>query len=207
MTNPISLPADLSTILLDRDGTLIRECHYLADPAKVELIPGVAAPMRRLCRQGIQFFLVTNQSGIGRGYFSLDEYRAVQQRLQTLLAEEGITLAGEAFCPHAPHVGCACRKPGIGMWETLRSRHALDARHCVMIGDKRADIGFGHHASLCTILVLTGHGNNEAQALNLPDLKKDILHLPSLSPPAPHILAKDLGTALTWIEQQLHIKE
>jgi len=198
-----SLPADLHSILLDRDGTLIQECHYLSDPDKVELIPGVVEPMRRLCARGIRFFLVTNQSGIGRGYFSQADYQAVQERLRALLEDEGITLAGEAFCPHAPDESCPCRKPNIGMWNKLQSRYHLDPQHCVMIGDKRADISFGHNASLYTILVLTGHGSKEATALNLPAIKTDVLELRPHTAPAPHAVAKDLGAALEWMEKRL----
>jgi len=198
-----SLPSQLNTILLDRDGTLIRECHYLSDPDKVELIPGIISPMRHLCRLGIRFFLVTNQSGIGRGYFSQTEYLAVQKRLRSLLQVQGITLAGEVFCPHAPEESCPCRKPNLGMWEQLRTSYQLDPRNTVMIGDKRGDIAFGLNASLYTILVLTGHGHSEARALNLPDLDDDILQLPTRTDPAPHVLARNLGAAFNWIKKQL----
>jgi D-glycero-D-manno-heptose 1,7-bisphosphate phosphatase len=198
-----SLPSQLNTILLDRDGTLIRECHYLSDPDKVELIPGIISPMRHLCRLGIRFFLVTNQSGIGRGYFSQDEYLAVQKRLRNLLKNQGIILSGELFCPHAPEESCSCRKPGIGMWNQLHASFRLDPQKSIMIGDKRADITFGLNASLYTILVLTGHGLKEARALNLPDLDDDILELADRTGALPHAVARDLGAALTWIEKRL----
>jgi D-glycero-D-manno-heptose 1,7-bisphosphate phosphatase len=197
------LPSELDTILLDRDGTLIRECHYLSDPDKVELIPGTISPMRRLSARGIRFFLVTNQSGIGRGYFSQDAYQAVQDRLRSLLQAQGITLAGEAFCPHAPGESCGCRKPDIGMWEQLRASHHLDPRKSVIIGDKRADIAFGLNASLYTILVLTGHGRDEAHALGLPKPDNEVLEIPGRIDSAPHAVADNLGTALTWIEKRL----
>ncbi|WP_462324502.1 D-glycero-alpha-D-manno-heptose-1,7-bisphosphate 7-phosphatase [Desulfoplanes sp.] len=191
------------TVLLDRDGTLIQECHYLSDPEKVALIPGVAEPMRRLGAHNVRFFLVTNQSGIGRGYFSLADYHAVQVRLRTLLRNQGITLAGEAFCPHAPEESCRCRKPGTGLWEELRSRYHLEPNHCVMIGDKRADIAFGLNASLYTILVLTGHGRDEAKTLGIPESVEEAIELPDRSAGAPHAVAKDLGAALSWIKKRL----
>ncbi|HCU70013.1 MAG TPA: HAD family hydrolase, partial [Desulfomicrobium sp.] len=92
----------IETILLDRDGTLIEERHYLRDPELVALIPGAAAPMRRLAELGCRFFLASNQSGIGRGLLTPDDYFAVHARLEELLRAEGITLGGAAFCPHGP---------------------------------------------------------------------------------------------------------
>ncbi|GAU09365.1 D-glycero-alpha-D-manno-heptose-1,7-bisphosphate 7-phosphatase [Desulfoplanes formicivorans] len=198
-----TLPDNVHTILLDRDGTLIRECHYLKDPHKVRLIPGVAAPMRRLREQGVRFYLVTNQSGIGRGYFSMQDFQAVQKRLRELLRDQGITLAGEAFCPHTPQDACSCRKPATGMWKHLAARDHLDPRTTVMIGDKRADIAFGLNASLYTILVLTGHGRKEAQALEIPLPDQGVMELQTRSDQAPHAVATDLGEALSWIARRM----
>ncbi|MDD2220239.1 MAG: HAD family hydrolase [Desulfoplanes sp.] len=195
-----SLLRPITNILLDRDGTLIKECHYLCDPDNVELIPGVIAPMRNLQARGVHFFLVTNQSGIGRGYFSREEYQKVQKRLADILAEQGILLTDNFFCPHAPDQECNCRKPRTGMWQELVARHALTPEQTVMIGDKRADITFGLNASLqYTILVLTGHGAKESTALDLPRLHQDILELPERRPGWPHAVARDLGSALAWI--------
>ncbi len=189
-------------ILLDRDGTLIRECHYLCDPDKVELIPGTIAPMRRLQKNGVRFFLVTNQSGIGRGYFSRNEYESVQRRLTEILSQQNIRLTGAACCPHAPDEACTCRKPAPGMWHELTARYDLPPQQTVMIGDKRADITFGRNASLFTILVLTGHGVKEAAALGLPSLPGDIQELPNPRKNEPHLMAKDLGTALDWLAEK-----
>ena len=197
-----SHPLCLTNILLDRDGTLIKECHYLCDPDKVELIPGIITPMRRLHEEGARFFLVTNQSGIGRGYFSMNDYEAVQQQLTRMLAEEGIVLTGGACCPHAPDEECTCRKPNIGMWRKLAAKYGLVPGQTVMIGDKRADITFGRNASLYTILVLTGHGAQEARALGIPHLEQNILEFTHPDQGQPHVVAKNLGVALEWIAQK-----
>lgn len=201
-----TLPAKIQTVLLDRDGTLIEECHYLKDPHKVRLIPGVAQPMRHLGEQGVRFFLVTNQSGIGRGYFSTQDFQSVQKRLRELLRAQEITLAGEAFCPHTPQDACNCRKPATGMWKQLASTYHLQARTAVMIGDKRADIAFGLNASLYTILVLTGHGRKEAESLKIPLPHQGVMELQTRSAQAPHAVATDLGAALSWIARRMHCR-
>jgi D-glycero-D-manno-heptose 1,7-bisphosphate phosphatase len=95
----------IDTILLDRDGTLIEERHYLKDPDLVALIPGTIAPLRRLAELGCRFFLASNQSGIGRGILTEYEYRSVHERLEAMLLAEGIRLGDAAFCPHAPDAG------------------------------------------------------------------------------------------------------
>jgi D-glycero-D-manno-heptose 1,7-bisphosphate phosphatase len=203
----LQLPQRITNILLDRDGTLIRECHYLCDPDKVEFIPGIIKPMRSLYARGVRFFLVTNQSGIGRGYFSREEYNAVQTQLVGMLADQSILLSGGAFCPHAPEEQCLCRKPEIGMWQELVAQHALVPEETLMIGDKRADISFGLNASLYTILVLTGHGGAESKALDLPPLQQTVHELEHRRPGWPHAVARDLGSALAWIHWRFSPKD
>ena len=192
----------IQSILLDRDGTLIEERHYLRDPEQVALIPGVAEPMRRLADLGCRFYLVSNQSGIGRGLFSLDDYLAVHARLEDLLRAEGIALAGAAFCPHTPGDDCDCRKPRTGMWDQLAARFGLEAASSVMVGDKIADIGFGKGSGCAeTVLVLTGHGPEHAARLGLEPLAGDVQAcLPG--PDRPDLLARDLGAYLDLLVQK-----
>lgn len=161
----------LKNILCDRDGTIIYDKHYLSDPEEVELLPGAAKALGGLYKYGCRVFVVTNQSGIGRGIYRLEQYKACARRLNKLLAEGGAKVSATAFCPHAPDRGedCACRKPAIGLWKDLRVKHSLDKAESVMIGDKQSDIMFGKNAGLArTILVLTGKGVNTAVALGLP---------------------------------------
>lgn len=162
-----------AAVLLDRDGTVIYDRHYLSDPEGVALLPGAADGLRLLRDAGAALFLVTNQSGIGRGMFSEDSFFACQARLEELLRCEGLELAGSIFCPHAPEqTGCACRKPQTGMWEELRDAHGLLPETSAMIGDKAVDIAFGRNAGLAaSVLVLTGKGEREAAALGLPALE------------------------------------
>lgn len=130
---------------LDRDGTLIHDAHYLRDPALVRLLPDIAAPMQRLRDAGYALVVITNQSGIARGLLTELDYVAVRDRLDTLLAAEGITLDASYHCPHEPERSgpCDCRKPG-----TLLHRHAakdlgLDVARSVYIGDRFRDVAPG----------------------------------------------------------------
>lgn len=188
-------------ILLDRDGTLIEERHYLDDPNDVQLIPGAGSALRDLISAGSRLFLVTNQSGIGRGYFSRDQYEAVQQSLLHLLHEEGVHLTTTVMCPHAPADNCACRKPLPGLWEDLRVMYDLDPSRSIMIGDKTADIRFARAAGLKTAaLVLTGHGRQAAENLGLPTNRKQCLTFDQLmNQDHPDILAPDLGAIVALL--------
>lgn len=193
--------SEINTILLDRDGTLIKEQHYLCDPALVHLIPGVAAPWRQLAAQGCHFFLVTNQSGIGRSKFSIHDYHQVHAQLLNLLAREKIMLTDSAFCPHTPEDHCACRKPLIGLWQTLATRHHLKAQHAAMIGDKAADLYFGHNLGCqATVLVHTGYGQETAAKLGLPPLQLAVQPCPD-QPGWPSYQARTLGDYLNHLVQ------
>ncbi|MDQ7832502.1 MAG: HAD-IIIA family hydrolase [Desulfovibrionaceae bacterium] len=193
----------IDTVLLDRDGTVIVDEHYLCDPARVRLLPGAGQALARLAASGARLFLVSNQSGIGRGYFTQVGHLAVQARLEELLCEHGVRLAGAAFCPHAPDAGCPCRKPGLGQWEALRDRHGLDAATTAVIGDKASDVAFGHAlGAAVTVLVLTGHGEQQAQSLGLPPLAGEAMDLTGETPdgrPWPDVLARDLAAAVERI--------
>lgn len=186
-------------ILLDRDGTVIEERHYLCDPDQVCLTPKTGAALAALSQAGYRLFLVTNQSGLGRGYFSQDQYQAVQNRLAEILRPFGATFTATAMCPHAPDAGCACRKPLPGLWEALRQSHGLLPEQTIMVGDKAADILFAKACNLAaSILVLTGHGRKAAKDMDLAELQADWLELPAC-PNRPDVLAKDLAAAAQWI--------
>ncbi len=187
--------AAITTILLDRDGTLIEDCHYLCDPDAVCLIPGVAPAMAALRRRGVRFFLVSNQSGLARGLFTQEELTQVQVRLSSMLAAHGACLDDAVFCPHGPEDACRCRKPGPGLWEALRARHHLDPSTTLVVGDKASDVAFGLAQGCLTALVHTGHGKAEAAKLGLPPLHNDPMKLPS-RPAWPHLQASSLTAVL-----------
>ena len=141
-------------VFLDRDGTLIVDRHYLAEPEGVDLLPGAAEAVARLNAAGHPVFLVTNQSGIGRGYFTDTQYRAVHERLVELLAASGARLDGEYHCPLAPDDPDPeeLRKPGCGMFLRAAHEHGLDLTDAIYIGDRVRDVAaaerFGGRAFL-----------------------------------------------------------
>jgi histidinol-phosphate phosphatase family protein len=127
---------------LDRDGTLIRDAHYLRDPAQVELLAGVPDALRKLGDAGYATVVVTNQSGIARGLLSEQDYVAVRARLDALLHDEGITLTASYHCPHHPEFSgpCECRKPGTALYRRAAAEHSLDLSRSVAFGDRWRDI-------------------------------------------------------------------
>lgn len=147
-------------ILLDRDGTLIKEKHYLSRPEQVELIPGAAAALRTLREMGWGVILITNQSGLGRGFFSRADLDHIHLRLMALLREENASLDGIYFCPHLPEEGCKCRKPLLGLVYQAVMDHGFDPKGCVVVGDKACDLEMGRRLGGMTCLVRTGYGRN-----------------------------------------------
>lgn len=145
-------------VLVDRDGALIRECNYLSEPGQVELLPGVVEGMVLLREAGWGVVMVTNQSGIGRGFFSQERVDQVHRRLDQLLAAGGGSLAGIYCCPHRPDEGCRCRKPDTGLVERAAAELGFAPQEGWMIGDKECDIELGQGVGARTILVLTGYG-------------------------------------------------
>lgn len=190
----------ITDLILDRDGTVIYDRHYLADPAGVELLPGAGAALARLARAGVRLHLASNQSGIGRGYFTEADQQAVHARLVELLAGHGVTLAGAVHCPHAPEEHCACRKPAPGLWLALARDWNLDPATTAMVGDKEADVGLGLGAGLAaSILVLTGKGAAHAARLGLPEPSGPWREIAPRAPGRPHLLARDLDAVADWL--------
>lgn len=153
----------IKAVFLDRDGTIIKEKPgvYLSDPAKVRLYKSTLPALRLLTQSGFKLFLVSNQSGIGRGYFTEKEVNRVHARIQQLLRP--IHLEEIVFCPHAPEAGCMCRKPRPKMGNYLIRKYHISPSKSYMIGDKKADVEFGHALGCKSILVTTANGKNHLQ--------------------------------------------
>lgn len=189
----------IKNVFLDRDGTIIEDRHYLSDPDGVALIPGAGQGLSRLIQAGMSLFVVSNQSGIGRGMFKPEDYLAVQTRMKEILRNFSVEFSGEAYCPHAPDEKCRCRKPETGMWEDISRKWRLNPGQCAIIGDKAADIEFASNAGFAVkILVLTGHGEKNARSMGLPGLDRAWMELPP-GPGRPDVLAKDLAAACDWL--------
>ncbi len=178
MKNPKNRPA----VFLDRDGTLVREVGYLDSPGKLELLPGATDALRMFHQMGFLRIVVSNQSGVARGYFDENTVREVQVAFEKLLEQANSAVDAFYYCPHHPTAGasryrkqCDCRKPEPGMLLQAARDFSIDLAESYMIGDKESDIAAGKKLGLRTILVLTGYGRETAERIkkmpprDLPD--------------------------------------
>ncbi len=170
---------------LDRDGVIIEERNYLADPGQVALCPGAAEAIRKMREAGYLVIAVSNQSGVARGYFTMEQLAAVEQKINALLEAENARIDAWYYCPHhrkgiVPEFSreCDCRKPKPGLLLKAAEEFDIDLPHSFLIGDKLSDIRTAENARCrSAVLVLTGHG---AEEKNLPgaedvQMEKDIL--------------------------------
>jgi histidinol-phosphate phosphatase family protein len=127
---------------LDRDGTIIEDAHYLADPSRVRVLPGAVAAVRELGRAGVPAVVITNQSGIAQGLVTEALYRAVKHRVEELFAAQGAPLAGSFHCPHYPSLSgpCECRKPRTGLHREAGKVLGLALDRSLYVGDRRRDV-------------------------------------------------------------------
>lgn len=149
-------------IILDRDGTLINDAGYLSDPAGVRLMPRVAEGLRLLAAAGCRFVVVTNQSGVGRGFFSRDDMDAVNARLVEILSGEYIKIERIYCCVHTPEDACSCRKPQVGLVRLAQRELGFTASQirCV-VGDKACDTELAGNLQVDSVL-LRGPGTENA---------------------------------------------
>jgi D-glycero-D-manno-heptose 1,7-bisphosphate phosphatase len=141
-------------VFIDRDGTLIHDADYCSDPKQVQVFQGVLEALRRLKDKNYKLIVITNQSGIGRGFFTIKQYRAVEAELLRQLGDGLID--GTYFCPDAPGVPSKCRKPAPGMILQAARDHDVDLTRSFFIGDKEIDAECGRNAGVRTIRVRTG---------------------------------------------------
>ncbi len=178
-------------IFLDRDGTIIHDPGYLSDPKAVVLLPGVAEGLPALMRAGFDLIIVTNQSGIARGKYTVEAYETVAARLEELLAAEGIELAASYYCPYHPegvvapfNIEHEDRKPSSGMWHRAAADLGIELTASWSIGDGERDIVGGKRAGTRGIIVA---GN------------RDKWPLPLLGPVDPDFVARDMREAVLYI--------
>jgi D-glycero-D-manno-heptose 1,7-bisphosphate phosphatase len=154
-------------VFLDRDGTINIEKEYLYQIADFEFIPGVPEAIKVLNQAGIMVVVVTNQSGVARGYYTEDDVENLHRHIARQLERSGAHVDAWLFCPHHPAgrgsyaLPCDCRKPLPGMLKEASRCYDIDLQNSTMIGDKRADIEAGQAAGCRTILVRTGYGAEE----------------------------------------------
>ena len=185
-------------VFLDRDGTLIKEKGYLKDPSQLELEDAADEALGLLNRFGHPAVLVTNQSGIARGYYTEEDLGAVHKELEKQLTERRVRLDAVYYCPHHPEgvrepyrQVCSCRKPGTGMLEHASGSLHIELRGSYMVGDKVTDMETALRAGLRGILVMTGYGRQEWKRC-----------LQAADSPKPDRVARDLYEAVLWILQE-----
>ncbi|MBI3812210.1 MAG: D-glycero-beta-D-manno-heptose 1,7-bisphosphate 7-phosphatase [Nitrospirae bacterium] len=193
--------AGTRAVFLDRDGTISQEVGYIRDIDHLQLLPNSAKAIRRLKAGGMKVIVVTNQSGVARGYFSEDHVRRVNDRLTALLKAEGAELDGIYYCPHHPTKGtgaytqsCRCRKPEPGMLLQAASDQPIDLGRSFVVGDKLTDMEMAHRVGAKGVMVLTGYGQEE-------------IGRKGETGPEPDRVVHDLEKAAEWILSQLETTE
>lgn len=158
---------------IDRDGTLIEEVNFLSRVDDLSLFDYTAEAVTHLRSNGFNIFVMTNQSGIGRELYTVDDMNSIHAAMQERL---GGAIDGFYFCPHLPDAGCHCRKPNLGMIESACADFEIDLENSWMIGDKKLDVETGFNAGISTAMVMTGYGNEHFATLERsPDVVGDTL--------------------------------
>jgi D-glycero-D-manno-heptose 1,7-bisphosphate phosphatase len=173
-------------VFLDRDGTLIVEKNYLSKIEEVEFIPGTGKALAKLKKKGFLLILITNQSGVGRGFFTMEDVQRVHRHIVGALQQEGATLDGIYICPHQPEDNCECRKPKTKLIRDAAEKFQIDPKQSFMVGDRELDVQLGHNAGCRSVLVRTGYGE-KVIAGNLAN---------------PDFTAADVPAATEWILKQ-----
>jgi D-glycero-D-manno-heptose 1,7-bisphosphate phosphatase len=163
----------LQAILCDRDGTLIEDCHFLSHPDQIQWIPGVLNTLNQLNDLGVKILVVTNQSGVARGYFDAAAVETVHAKLLWDAEQASASIADFYYCPHHPQgevsqysCVCDCRKPQPGMFLQAIQDHGLNPNQCWVIGDRLRDLEPGLQLGMKAFLVKTGSGLQELQELS-----------------------------------------
>jgi len=177
-------------VFLDRDGTIAEEVGYLNHASRFRMFPFAAAAVRRLNEAGLPVVVVTNQSGVRRGYFPESLIHTVNELMTRQFAIAGARIDAIYYCPHTSADACNCRKPKIGMLERAAREHSLDLRRSFVVGDRYCDVELAHNGHARGILVRTGYGEGE---LAWHSAKWTV---------QPDFVAQDLSDAADWILRQ-----
>ena len=176
-----------SAVFFDRDGTVSEEVGYLNHISRFCMFPFVPAAIRRLNESGLLVFVITNQSGVARGYYPESLVQTVHDLMTQKLTEAGAHLDGIYYCPHASADVCACRKPGSGMLHQASAEHGVDLTRSFVVGDRHSDVELAHRVGARSIMVRTGYGEGE------------ILWHADKWTLKPDYIAADLAAAAHWI--------
>jgi D-glycero-D-manno-heptose 1,7-bisphosphate phosphatase len=183
-------PSLRPAVFIDRDGTISEEVGYLNHASRFRMFPFAARAIRRLNEAKLPVVVITNQSGVGRGYFPEILVRTVHELMTKQLEESGARVDAIYYCPHTGSDQCTCRKPKPGLLERAAREHKLDLARCFVVGDRYGDIELARCTGSRGILVRTGYGEGEIQ-----------WHAAEW-PTAPDFIAEDLASAVDWILRQ-----
>lgn len=180
-------------VFLDRDGTVNVEKNYIDDPKDLKLYEGVSDAIKCLNKKGIRVIVVTNQSGVARGYFTEERVLEINEYLKELLANDGASLDGIYYCPHHPEFDqtCDCRKPKPGLLIRAADDFQIDLQSSYIIGDKLSDLELAGSTRAKGVLVLTGYGLETRRNLETGSV-------------TPHFIAKGLKEAVKWIIKDIN---
>ncbi len=184
----------LPAVFLDRDGTINEQMGYINHIDRFVLLPGVGTAIRMLNQKGLPAIVVTNQSGLARGYFPASLLAEVHEKMHAQLAAEQAHVDGVYVCPHHPEakeeqyrLACHCRKPRPGLLEQAALERGLDLQRSYVVGDRWSDLRCGAAVGATTILVLTGYGRGDAQYIGPTQTVQ------------PDFIAENLTQAVAWI--------
>lgn len=163
-------------VFLDRDGTINMDSNYLRDPDEFQLIPGTGEAIKALNDAGWLVIVITDQSGIGRGWLTEETLNLIHQRMATHLAVYGAHVDAIYHCPHTPYDQCSCRKPSPEMVFRAAQEHNIDLRKSWFVGDRAKDVETGHRAGCHPALVLTGFGQGELFSAGHTDVVAEDLY-------------------------------
>ncbi|MFQ5441405.1 MAG: D-glycero-beta-D-manno-heptose 1,7-bisphosphate 7-phosphatase [Thermodesulfobacteriota bacterium] len=176
-----------AAVFLDRDGTINVDTGYIAGPEELRLIEGSARGLKALNDNGVKVVVITNQSGVARGFFTLKDVDAVNRRLAELLEKKGARFDALYYCPHHPDDSCECRKPGKGLVKRAAKEHGIDPAISYVVGDRASDVELAAKIGAKGVLVKTGPWQEELRKLSF----------------APALVAQDLLQAVRWILDDL----
>ena len=165
-------------VFLDRDGTMARDVHYCSHPEDFELFPDTVQAIKLLNEHGFKVIVITNQSGIARGYFTEETLAKIHQKMKDELAKEGTWVDGIYYCPHHPDDGCDCRKPKPRLLLQAASEHDIDLKYSFVVGDLQMDVDLGKAVGCKTILIgdtLLGEVKPDFMASDLLEAVRTIL--------------------------------
>jgi len=172
--------ANIKAVFVDRDGTLNVEKGYVYKVEDFEPIPGSMEALKALTQHGIKIYIITNQAGIAKGYYTEEDFHTLTDFMTDQFHKKGIKLEKILYCPHHPEgivpeysIQCTCRKPGIGLVDGILKQEGFQPSEIALIGDKNSDIELGHTLDIRTYLVLTGYGAEHQTNTRATYIKKN----------------------------------